>query len=74
MEGERFMEELEKKLDRATEGSEQKEVMSLKAKLKYTYNNEKTSTAFSNFNQRKWLSKFAFSECIMYVFSPGWTF
>ena len=41
MEGERFMEELEKKLDRVTEGSEQKEVMSLKAKLKYTYNNEK---------------------------------
>ena len=41
MEGERFMKELEKKLERVTEGSEQKEVMSLKAKLKYTYNNEK---------------------------------
>lgn len=41
MEGERFMEELEKKLNRATEGSEQKEVLSLTAKLKYTYNNEK---------------------------------
>ena len=53
MEGERFMKELEKKLERVTEGSEQKEVMSLKAKLKYTYNNEKTSKAFSNFNQRK---------------------
>ena len=41
MEGERFMEELEKKLERVTEGSEQKEVMLLRAKLKYTYNNEK---------------------------------
>ena len=41
MEGERFMGELEKKLERVTEGNEQKEVMSLKAKLKYTYNNEK---------------------------------
>ena len=35
------MEELEQKLERETEGREQKEVMSLKAKLQYTYNNEK---------------------------------
>ena len=43
MEGERlFMEELEQKLERVTEGREQKEVMSLKAKLQYTYNNEKS--------------------------------
>ena len=42
MEGERlFMEDLEEKLERVTEGREQKEVMSLKAKLQYTYNNEK---------------------------------
>ena len=42
MEGERlFMEELEQELKRVTEGREQKEVMSLKAKLQYTYNNEK---------------------------------
>ena len=42
MEGERlFMEELEQKLERVTEGREQKEVMSLRAKLQYIYYNEK---------------------------------
>ena len=42
MEEERsFMEELENKLERVTEGSEQKEVMSLKAKLKSTYRTTK---------------------------------
>ena len=62
MEEERsFMEELENKLERVTEGSEQKEVMSLKAKLKSTYRTtKKTSKAFSNYNQRKWLNKFPF--------------
>ena len=37
-----FMEEIEQKLERVTEGREQKEVTSLKAKLQYTYNNEKS--------------------------------
>ena len=37
-----FMEEIEQKLERVTEGREQKEVTSLKTKLQYTYNNEKS--------------------------------
>ena len=43
MEGEErlFMEELEEKLERVTEGRKHKEVMSLKAKLQYPYNNHK---------------------------------
>ena len=42
MEEERsFMEELENKLERVTEGSEQKEVMALKTKLKSTYRTTK---------------------------------
>ena len=53
MEEERsFMEKLGEKLERVTEGSEQKEVMSLKARLTYR-TTKKTSRAFSKYNQRK---------------------
>lgn len=48
MEGEEqlFMEKLGEKLKRVTEERDQKEVMSLKTKLKYTYNNEKHQRHF----------------------------
>ena len=36
-----FMEELEQKLEKVTEGREHKEAKWLKDKLQYTYNNEK---------------------------------